>query len=119
VDGGGLFSILIRLPILVGVMSMTASTPDSSSTRSSDRASLLDVHEQTPLLGFDSRSAHKVPSTESPWFPEPTVDASHLLEAQSKSSLTSSAEDDREPKTAIDLAAVIPVLLLGANAPRS
>ncbi len=98
---------------------MATAAVHSSRARPLRKSSPPDVHERTPLLGSDPIKARQSTSEDSPLLEGPAVDASPLLDAQRAYAVSHSPEEGRELKTVIGVASVLPVLLIGASAPRS
>jgi hypothetical protein len=98
---------------------MATAAVDSGRVHPARKSSPPDVHERTPLLGSDPIKASPLTSEDSPLLAGPAVDASPLLDAQRAYAVSPSAEEGRELKTVVGVASVLPVLLIGASAPRS
>ena len=96
---------------------MTASRPDSSActVRSIDRDSIPSADERTPLLEHSQTSASILQSKIS--FPGDgsAMDVPDLREAQLENGVSDSPKDVRGTKAIVNVASVLPVLLLGAN----
>ena len=97
---------------------MAACQADSKicTAHSLDKSSLPIVHEQTPLLACDPTSTNRLKSEVSPLQKGSGGNDPHLLEAQPGNVVSDLSEGGRGPKTAANVASVLPVLLLGARA---
>lgn len=96
-----------------------ATAVNSSKVLPVGKSSQPDVHERTLLLGTDPVKANQRTLEDSPLLEGPAVDASPRLDAERAYAASHSPEDGRESKTVVGVASVLPVLLIGAHAPRS